>query len=454
MSGPKVSVYELSAQQRQNLRAQLNCLQQSLVCCEEIRNAVKYLNGVNTQIQSLLSTFELVNQRTNDCSAAIASLKDLQDRLPQDCQSFTEKLSDMPTLQEDKLTLSDAELSRRKDALATLRALRNKITARQKEIEVTLNPMTEKAKQAVEDLEGAIADDVAGVQSFFIMPTETQHAKFELSKREVEEQLRALGIDSAWPEELKDELIFASSMLARIISKEQLSTFQAVTIRPLLGRVEAAIMNAQAKKKEYDVLKARFTALCSVAEVEQEDLPSDDGNLEQLKINVAALEKRIVTQAEQAYISDCVNEVMLEMGYDIIGNRSVVKRSGKRFRNELFSYGDGTAINVTYDSEGQIAMELGGIDRMDRIPTAEETDALQEDMESFCSDFRAFEERLQAKGVMIKSRVSMAPPSAEYAAIINLADYTITAAAPVREIAVAGKRTKGTTRRAARKEDN
>lgn len=454
MSGPKVSVYEMSAQQRQNLRAQLSYLQQSFVCCEEIKRSVKYLNGINGRIQSLLSTLELVNQRTSDCSAEISALTDFQDVLPQVCQSFMGELSGMPLLQVDKFTLSEAELAKRKDTLAKLRALRNRATAKHKEIEAVLSPMAEKAKQGVADIEKAIADDVAGVQSFFVMPSETEEEKIELDKKKVEEQLWSLTLDAACPGELKSEILSAYAAISRINLKDQLKTFQAVTIRPLQNRIEFAIAKKQEEKSEYTELRTRLVALCSIAEVEPKKLPPDDGNLERLKKSVAELEKQIVAQTEQAYISDCVNEVMSEMGYDIIGNRSVVKRSGKRFRNELFSYGDGTAINVTYDSEGQIAMELGGIDRTDRIPTAEEADILQEDMESFCSDFKDFENRLKAKGVMIKSRVSMASPLVEYATIINLNDYTITATTPVQEITVAEKRTKTTAKRTMQKEGN
>jgi hypothetical protein len=153
-----------------------------------------------------------------------------------------------------------------------------------------------------------------------------------------------------------------------------------------------------------------------------------------LKSQIAILEKEILMQTEQSYISDSIKEVMIEMDYDILGNQSVTKRSGKRFRNELFSYGDGTAINVTYDDEGQIAMELGGISRTDRIPTSEETKVLCKDMESFCTDFKIFEEKLKEKGVTVSTRISMSPPIAEHATIINIDDYNITEVIPIKEI--------------------
>ncbi|MDR2132487.1 MAG: hypothetical protein LBP30_03975 [Clostridiales Family XIII bacterium] len=356
--------------------------------------------------------------------------------------------------QADRFTPSDSELTKRKNALAKLRALRSEITAKHKEIEAILTPMELKAKEGLAKVEDAISDDVAGVQSFFVPPAETEGEKLESDKKRAGEQLRALAMDADCPKELKSEALFAAAALSQMHSKERLNTFQAVTIRPLQGRIEAAIAKKQSEKNECAALRTRLVVLRSVAGMEQGD-PPDDDDLDRLKTSVAELEKRIVAQTERAYIGDCVHAVMSEMGYDVIGERSVVKKSGKRFRSELFSYGDGTAINVTYDSEGRIAMELGGIDGLDRMPTEEEADVLREEMESFCSDFKVFEERLEAKGVGPESRVSMAPPSAEYATIINLADYTITSSAQAGEIAlaVAEKPAKATAKRAMRKED-
>lgn len=456
MSGPKVSVYEMSARQRQNLRAQLNCLQQSIVCCEEIKKSVGYLNGINGQIQSLLSTFDLVNQRTEGCSGEITILTDLQNTVPQDCLSFMGQLSSCaPVLQADKITLTDAELEKKKEVLAKLRVLRNNAAARQKEIEEALRPMEVKAKQGVSEVENAIAEDVASVQSFFILPSESYEEKFKSDIKQLDEQLCVLSLESDCPADLKGEVLSATSALSRITSKEQLETFRSVTVKPLLHRIENARLRVQEQKIEFETLQSHYVALCSVAGVQAEVFAAEENDaLEKIRNKVAALEKQVIMQTEQEYISDCVNEVMSEMGYDVIGNRSVTKRSGKRFKNELYSYGEGTAINVTYDSDGQIAMELGGIDRADRIPTSEETDVLREDMRSFCSDFKDFEERLKAKGVVIKSRVSLAPPTAEYATIINVSDYNITATAPVREITVKGTRSKSAAKRTLRREDN
>jgi hypothetical protein len=236
MSGPKVSVYVMSAEQRKNLRAQLDCLQQSLVFHDEIKKSVKYLNSVNGQIQSLLSTFELVNQHISDCSPEISILTDLQAVLPQECQTFVEELACTPIIQVDRFTLSDYELTKRMDTLAKLRTLRNMTNARQKEIEATLAPMEDKAKQGVANVGNAIADDIAGVQSFFIASAESENDEFESNKKKVEARLHSLIISTTCPSELKNEARSALSAISGMHSKEQLSIFKAVTIRPLESR--------------------------------------------------------------------------------------------------------------------------------------------------------------------------------------------------------------------------
>ena len=111
------------------------------------------------------------------------------------------------------------------------------------------------------------------------------------------------------------------------------------------------------------------------------------------------------------------------MGYAVLGSREFTKKNGRHFRNELYTYGDGTAVNVTYSSDGRIAMELGGVDTADRLPDERETSLLCDSMERFCDDFKEIEERLLVKGVVLKERLSLLPPSPEYAQIINVSDY-------------------------------
>ena len=454
MSGPKISKYELSAWQRRNLREQLKCDQQGLACVEQIRQAVSHLNSFGEQIETLLSTLSLVNARTGECFDELAELQNMEVRLGQDYSSFIEELSlNMPIIS-DKITFSEDALNEKKELLVKLKSIQTKVTAYYKKTEQTLSEMNVKVQTGVSEIKGAIADDITAVSSFYINSDENNGEQFVNTRNRLENNLRSLSMSDECPAEIKAEILESLTSLQRITSIEYLDTFEAVTIKPLLKKYENLLARQREHQDLFEELKARYWVLCAVVQIPVKDFSTDSENIKLLTSEIAALEQHIVAQTEQGYISDCVNEVMADMGYDLIGNRSVTKRSGKRFRNELFSYSDGTAINVTFDAEGQIAMELGGIDRTDRVPTSDEADALCEDMESFCTDFKIFEEKLKAKGIAIKSRISMSPPAAEYAAIINVADYNITTTKPVSIMTVKGKRRKTATKQTLRREDN
>ena len=99
-------------------------------------------------------------------------------------------------------------------------------------------------------------------------------------------------------------------------------------------------------------------------------------------------------------------------------------------------------MNITYSPEGQISMELGGITREDRRPTADETAVLTQEMRTFCSEFSEFERRMKAKGIIVGSRIALSPPTADHAAMINIRDYDIGAGRQITEMNVTAKRKK------------
>ena len=70
-------------------------------------------------------------------------------------------------------------------------------------------------------------------------------------------------------------------------------------------------------------------------------------------------------------------------------------------------------------------MEVGGVDDKDREPDENERVTLQKYMESFCKDFHKIEQKLSERGVVVGTRLSMAPSDEAYAQIINYSDYIL-----------------------------
>ena len=198
-----------------------------------------------------------------------------------------------------------------------------------------------------------------------------------------------------------------------------------MTIKPLADECKAYIKNIETYGEEFEELEAEYKVLCSNANITPRMFEISESGIAGLKAEISKLEAEALENSEQEYIADAIDEVMEEMGYDLIGSREVTKKSGKRFRNELYTFSEGTAVNIRYDNQGKIAMELGGIDSTDRLPSSLEASRLEDEMVAFCDKFTEFEKRLAAKGIVCKNRVRHLPPKAEYAQIINTSDYDI-----------------------------
>ena len=226
---------------------------------------------------------------------------------------------------------------------------------------------------------------------------------------------------------LQEKLKNASEFLDTISDGAFLKNFSAVSIIPLLKECDKAEEEYQKLNAKYESLLTKYQALCKMLKKPKEKTICSEESIAFLQKEIKEMEMIIADDDEQSYISDCIDEVMSEMGYIVLGARDIQKKSGKRFHNDLYSYSDGTAVNVTYSEDGKISMELGGLDEIDRIPNETESYKLCEDMEDFCDDFSEIEKRLAKKGVILKDRLSMLPPTSDYAQIINTSDYKMIA---------------------------
>jgi len=249
---------------------------------------------------------------------------------------------------------------------------------------------------------------------------------------------------------MKSHLQNAIRALDRIDSVDHLMSFCSITADPLekCFHKEKAAIAARALKLEE--LTERYIVLSKLVGTMTQNVPTDIDFLEE---KIAEMEQQLIHSREQEYIAACIDEVMVEMGYDLIGQREVTKKNGKHFRNELYTFNECTAVNVTYSSDGQIAMELGGLSDEDRIPSAEETDVLVEEMEEFCADFKEIERRLSEKGVVLKSRIALSPPAAEYAAIINVGEYTLAKGKHVSKLRIVGRKKNAASKTLHRRDD-
>lgn len=405
MSGPKSSRYIVTSEQRRILAEQRKIERRKAVATEKIRKAQKqllHIGGLFHAERQIAS--ELANRTGND--NGMANLLSELEIMLAPIQPLVAR-----TNFDDANSVEEAA---------------NAVCARLKEAEKIASKITSIATANEISLKANLSEAIdQGFATSFADIKEIKTDTVTTLRTEAAQRLAQISKIAFLPQDYKSEIGRASARLEEIADAVFLKNFVAVSVNPLIKQANQFIAEYRECQAEFDSLYTEYAALCELYSHVAQEYVCSRSSIRILEAEIARIKKAVAEDDEQAYISDCLDEVMVEMGYSVLGSREVTKRNGKRFRNELYAYGDGTAVNVTYSSDGKIAMELGGIDKRDRVPTAQETDKLCDSMEHFCDDFKEIEKRLLAKGVVLAERISLLPPDAEYAQIINTSDYSM-----------------------------
>ena len=483
MSGPKISVYSLTGRARTVVMGQIRCEQQSVACASQTTEILRGLIAYSMDFRQDMANIQLLMKRVNVGAEQLEKLQQLQKKIKEEATELQQELlAHMPSISA-KYTISEEAYAEKQAELKRLQAIKQRAEKLQQQLEEIIAQREENnsaiqtsilndlglgteddahssssgasfldRKGTVRQVQESILDDLSGVYSFEI-DEEEPDTSFADRKKTAYQKLQEIQREADLPTHILQEVSQAIRKLRTITEIHYLSTFESVTISGLTRKVARYRKELAQQEAEFYELLARYKALCSMANENAQEYTYSKDSVVALSSEVERLEKALVKQHEQAYICECVNQVMSDMGYDLIGERSVTKRNGKRFRNELFSFNDGTAVNVTYSPNGQISMELGGIAREDRLPSAEEVSVLTQDMETFCGEFAEFERRLRDKGVIVGDRIALSPPTADYAAIINVTDYEVEASTQVTEIAASDKKKRTSEKKVMRRNE-
>lgn len=412
MSGPKTSRYTLTAAQRRALQEQRRRELEEQRRRERISKAKSKLAvlsaktyGLSNITEEALDQARLLNERTGSDNG-FAELKNQLSENTGNLVASIEKAN-----KSDFVELLEKAVREAQQAFDELSKMRGKLDG------LISKNKQELRKDIMNSLDSVADVDFSKIQS----PAERQ---LEQRKDEIANNLSNL-LSPILNDELHDSIEKALKHLDEIDNPDFLSNFNAMTVASLEKKCREYTALRQQIGDEYDDLMIRYTILCKEQKIIPQNIAFERGAVEKLNSLITELEKAADSADEQSYISLCIDEVMEDMGYKLVGNRSVTKKSGRHFRNELYSFSEGTAVNVTYSDNGNITMEIGGVDTKDRMPDTLETERLTEDMRSFCGQYREFERRLAEKGV-VSNHISLLPPEPVYAQVINVSDYDMT----------------------------
>lgn len=409
MSGPKTSSYTLTPEQRRILEEQRRILEEQRIMEQRKVHASQ---SIQRNSKELLQMGELFSSE-KQVSA------ELYQRTGSD-GGFSQKCNELETLVAPIAGMVARTDNNNVHSLErTAAAVENCVKKAEKIVRELSKIAAQNERKLRVDLDAAID---AGLSSMEDADTVAETPDGDV-KGKIQAELLQMKENALLPAEWKEEIDQALSKTDEMQDEGFLKNYFALTVSPLLKRCESFLTGYEEWRGEFEKLSLEYAALCEMYYYVAQDYPCSPDSVDVLKAEIQRIKVKAAEEDEQAYISECLDEVMGEMGYDVLGSREVTKKNGTHFRNELYTYGDGTAVNVTYSSDGRIAMELGGVDTADRLPDERETSLLCDSMERFCDDFKEIEKRLLAKGIILKERLSMLPPSPEYAQIINVSEY-------------------------------
>jgi len=406
MSGPKISRYTLTPEQRRVLAEQRKIERRKSVASESIKRNHKRLLQIGSMFSAGAQVSAALMKRIGNDGGFTVKQKELEGMIEAIVPVILKTNSDDVSSFESAAGIVSESLAKAERIAEEL----SKISAQN---EAKLH----------ENLRDAIDK---GFETSFADIKTTAQPSIRERKDTIRVQLIQMKNNVNLSAELREEIEKAFNGLDAVADEVFLKNYSALTIAPLVKRCKQFLDEYENCHEEFEKLYSEYIAICNLYCYVAQDYPCCAASIEILKSEIQRIQDAAAEDDEQAYISDSLDEVMEEMGYDVLGSRQVTKKNGKHFKNELYTYGEGTAVNVTYSSDGRIAMELGGIDATDRLPDAHETSALCASMEQFCDDFKEIEKRLLAKGVVLADRISLLPPSAEYAQIINTTEYQMT----------------------------
>lgn len=406
MSGPKSTRYTLTPEQRR-------ILAEARERERKIRREMDKLQQNKNEIATLKSNLE----------TAIKNVDMLVERIGTGKEEQTNIRTSLAEIQE---VIQEAGIINEQSGLEKLQSINSKIQTVVKSAKKAKALYEGQSKEIADKLSTDIDDSISSgmmirVDEAIVKPLshlEAQHKKID----DVLNSVQALSISR----ELQKECVEIRRKAHEITNEGFIDNYYAMTVIPFVKKCKRYDEQLTEYGEEFEELTSKHRYYSEYLGLPVVQFVFSLDKLETLRMEVEYLEKQCEQLEEQRHISESLDEVMRNMGYHVVGSREVTKKSGRKFRNELYHFSEGAVVNITYATNGQISMEIGGVDTCDREPSEAECIALCDEMSEFCGDFQEIEKRLKEKGVILANRISMLPPVEEYAQIINISEYEMT----------------------------
>ena len=383
MSGPKSSRYTVTLQRQLMIQAQIQRererqLQQIQKRIQEerekerrIQEQIKREIELQSQIDRKKLQLEILRQNTTRLNESASNLQDMIKQAQQHALEFSMSLPDFAITQNlckriqeetgkaDKLG-SYYSPEQIEQASSTLFSLMNEVQKEDQRIREYMGQQDAIIRE--EATRGFLSGFELSFANLGKPKTQKQTQQEDQIASTFIEKIRTeldklIGLTISTEQQSKFEVL--SQRADEIDSPDYLESFLSISIIPFVKECVEYNRLYQKHGEDFEILSVRYRQLSAKLKRQPELITFSPQAVSILLERIAALEAEELEAAEEAYICECIDEAMAEMNYSVIGSRQVKKRNGRQFRNVLYRFDEGTAVNVTYSSDGQITMELG-----------------------------------------------------------------------------------------------
>lgn len=406
MSGPKSARYTLTPEQRRILAEARERERKTRREWDKLQQHKNELASIKGKLDSATKNIDMLVDRIGDG-------KEEQQRIYKSILQIQSVIEEVTILSFD-------------DGLEKLQAANIHVKAIEDSAKGVISQYESQSREISSKLSENILDSIAdGMMVRLDEDIKGSQTHLEQQREKIKELISDMQILNVGTE-LQEEGIAILEKVQEIVNDGFIDNFYAMTVLPYIKKCKKYNEQLAEYGEEFEELISKHKYYSEYLGLPDVRYVFSIEKLEVLRREVANLENQYAALEEQRYISESLDQVMRDMGYNVVGSREVTKKSGRKFKNELYHFSEGAVVNVTYAAKGQISMELGGVDTCDREPSEEESSALCDEMVEFCDEFPEIEKRLKEKGVILMNRISMLPPAEEYAQIINVSDYEMT----------------------------
>jgi len=431
MSGPKVSTYDLDQARKRRIEQQARERQRRIE--EEIMERQR---RIEAQMRKVQQEVDAKKRAADDMMNSVNRMMEEEQRKQREREQQRQKEMASISVQTRKGILSEQDIPKAvnfDDLLAKATKEMEEIEGPKPDMEAILKELEQEPvelRSLIDTYIPKVADEDTA-QTAGESP-DSQKQEFDELLLNMEREYQEIVQDRAFFKQQRDRIVHFEEVCKR---QQEYRSYQ-ILRGVYYGEFQKLKKARESWHKEYDKWKSvfdeayiQYRASCEMLDIEPEHhflkVETAKEEIDGLRAETMRLQQEYLRRQEALEITTALNEVMEEMGYQVLGTKSIAKKSGGKVQNTVFSFGEGSGIHVM-DSGERITMEVVGIDDGSQPITEEEKDYLAEEQEYFCDSFREIEEALKKKGVVVKNRIKMNAPSREFSAIMNMEGYSMT----------------------------